>query len=103
MVDELRQQYKLKVLLKVANLKKSTYEYYKSKRHLNYIETKIKDDSEVFTKIMKIYNKNKGRYGYIRVNLELNKEIHINQKRTQRIMRENGLKGIQGRNKKYHS
>ena len=35
--------------------------------------------------------------------MELNKEIHINQKKTQRIMHENGLKAFQGKSSKFHT
>ena len=35
--------------------------------------------------------------------MELNKEIHINQKKTQRIMNENGLKAFQGKSSKFHT
>ena len=41
-IDELMQEYKLKVLLKVAKINKSTYEYNKSKRHIEYIKRKEK-------------------------------------------------------------
>ena len=53
-------------------------------------------EKELLKKIYSIFYKNHCRYGYIRVNMELNKEIHINQKKTQRIMHENGLKAFQG-------
>lgn len=35
--------------------------------------------------------------------MELNKEMHVNQKRTQRIIRENGLKAFQGKSSKFHT
>lgn len=35
--------------------------------------------------------------------MELNKEIHINQKKIQRIMHENGLKAFQGKSSKFHT
>ena len=35
--------------------------------------------------------------------MELNKEMHVNQKRTQRIMCENGLKAFQGKSSKFHT
>ena len=85
-IDELRHEYKLKVLLQVANIKKSTYEYYKSKKHIRYIEKKNREEKELLGKISSIFYKNHCRYGYIRVNMELNKEMHVNQKKTQRIM-----------------
>ena len=102
-IDELRPKYRLKVLLKVANIKKSTYEYYKSKKHIEYTKKKNKEEQELIKKISSIYYKNHCRYGYIRVNLELNKEIHINQKRTQKLMQKYGLKGFQGKTSKFHT
>ena len=35
--------------------------------------------------------------------MELNKEMHINQKKTQRIMHENGLKALQGKSSKLNN
>ena len=56
-IDELRHEYKLKVLLQVANIKKSTYEYYKSKKHIRYIEKKNKEEKELLGKISSIFYK----------------------------------------------
>ena len=64
---------------------------------------KDKTEKELLKKIYSIFYKNHCRYGYIRVNMELNKEIHINQKKTQRIMNENGLKAFQGKSSKFHT
>ena len=53
--------------------------------------------------IDKIFNANKGRYGYRRITMELhNKSIRINHKTVERLMRENGIK-CQVRIKKYRS
>ena len=102
MVDELRHKYLLKVLLKVSGLKKSTYEYYKTQKHLKACKRKEKEDSEVLDRIKKIFIYHKSRYGYRRIHLELKRTIVINHKKVQRIMRENNLKGIRPR-VKYHS
>ena len=102
MVDELRHKYLLKVLLKVSGLKKSTYEYYKSQKHINACKRKETKDSEVLEKIKKIFIFHKSRYGYRRMHLELNKTMKINHKRVQRIMRINNLKGIRPK-ARYHS
>ena len=101
-VDELRQKYLLKVLLKISGLKKSTYEYYKSQKHLNVCARKIIKDKIIIDQIKTIFNEHKSRYGYRRVHLELKKTIKINHKKVQRIMRENNLKGIRPK-VKYHS
>ena len=102
MVDELRHKYLLKVLLKVSGLKKSTYEYYKSKKHLNICKKKETEDNKIVNQIKAIFNEHKSRYGYRRVYLELKKTIKINHKKVQRIMRENNLIGLRPK-VKYHS
>ena len=102
MVDELRHKYLLKVLLKVSGLKNSTYEYYKSKKHLNICKKKETEDNKIVNQIKAIFNEHKSRYGYRRVHLELKKTIKINHKKVQRIMRENNLIGIHQK-VKYHS
>lgn len=102
MVDELRHKYLLKVLLKISGLKKSTYEYYKSQKHLNVCKKKDIEDNKIVNQIKEIFNEHKSRYGYRRVHLELKKTIKINHKKVQRIMRENNLRGIHPKIK-YHS
>lgn len=102
MVDELRHKYLLRVLLKVSGLKKSTYEYYKSQKHLNAYTRKVAEDKIIIDQIKAIFNEHKSRYGYRRVYLELKKTIKINHKKVQRIMQENNLKGIHPK-VKYHS
>lgn len=102
MVDELRHKYLLKVLLKISGLKKSTYEYYKSQKHLNAYTRKVVEDKIILAQIKTIFDKHKSRYGYRRVYLELKKTIKINHKKVQRIMRENKLRGIHPK-VKYHS
>ena len=50
-----------------------------------------------------MFFKHKSRYGYRRIILSLNNDLHgVNHKRIQRIMRENGLLGKQAKHK-YHS
>lgn len=102
MVDELRHKYLLRVLLKVSGLKKSTYEYYKSQKHLNASKRKEVEDNKITNQIKAIFDEHKSRYGYRRVYLELKKTIKINHKKVQRIMRKNYLKGIHPK-VKYHS
>lgn len=101
-IDELRPKYQLKVLLKISGLAKSTYEYYKSEKHINYITKKEADDGKVFEQIKEIFDDNKSRYGYRRVHLKLKETLTINHKRVQRLMRINGLKGLHPK-VKYHS
>lgn len=86
--------------MKVAGLAKSTYEYYKSKKHLNAIQRKENKDKEILDIIKPTFDKHKSRYGYRRIILSLRDKLNgINHKR---IMRENGLYGKQVKNK-YHS
>lgn len=101
-VDELRHKYLLKVLLKVSGLKKSTYEYYKSQKHLSACKRKEAEDNKIVNKIKTIFFEHKSRYGYRRIYLELKKTIKINHKKVQRIMHENNLKGMHPKIK-YHS
>ena len=89
--------------MKVAGLAKSTYEYYKSKKHLNAIQIKENKDKEILDIIKPTFDKHKSRYGYRRIILSLKDELMgINHKRIQRIMRENGLYAKQVKHK-YHS
>ena len=74
------------ILLSIAQLPRATFYYYLKKANQpdKYNETK-----EV---IAAIYHENKGRYGYRRVTMELHKRnIPINHKTVQRLMRELGL------------
>ena len=93
----------MKVLLQVSKLSKSTYEYYKSKKHLCAAQRKANKDNEILSIIKPMFEKHKSRYGYRRIILSLNNDLHgVNHKRIQRIMRENGLLGKQAKHK-YHS
>jgi len=93
----------LKVLLQVSKLSKSTYEYYKSKKHLCSEQRKVNKDNEILSLIQPMFKKHKSRYGYRRIILSLSNDLQgINHKRIQRIMRENGLFGKQAKHK-YHS
>ena len=93
----------MKVLLQVSKLSKSTYEYYKSKKYLCVAQRKANKDNEILSIIKPMFEKHKSRYGYRRIILSLNNDLHgVNHKRIQRIMRENGLFGKQAKHK-YHS
>ena len=77
-------------------MSKSSYYYVIS-------NTKKEDkDQEIKEKIIEIFNKNKKRYGYRRITLELNKKQKINHKKVKRIMKQLGLFAVQGKNGKYH-
>ncbi len=103
MIDELRQRYSLKVLLKVSGLSKSTYCYHRSKKHIDAADRKKQEDDRILAVILPVFKHHKSRYGYRRIILALGDELGgINHKRIQRIMSENGLFGRQPKNK-YHS
>ena len=88
MISELRQDYPLALLLRISNLKRSTY---------YYVYSHMDDDKDAQLKqlISDIFNENKGRYGYRRIDLELrNKGYTVNHKKIKRIMKQIGLFGI---------
>lgn len=96
-IYELRHEFKIKELLKIAQIKRSTYYYHISKLNEPDKYGKIKDE------IKKIYTENKGRYGYRRITDELkNRGFVINHKTVQRLMKLMGLKCMV-RMKKYKS
>ena len=101
-IDELRHKYKLKVLLKVSGIPKSTYEYYHSKKHLQACRKKQKEDDRILNIIKPVFEHHKQRYGYRRIILAIPELKGINHKRIQRVMSENGLLGKQPKHK-YHS
>jgi transposase InsO family protein len=96
-VFELRDQFPIKALIKLADLKRSTYYYWTKQfdRPDKYVELK--------SVISTIYHEHRGRYGYRRITLELrNRGFLINHKTVQRLMMELGLKSLV-RMKKYRS
>ncbi len=87
-MSELRQDYPLALLLRISGLKRSTYYYV----HSHMDEDK---DAQLKQLISDIFNENKGRYGYRRIDLELrNKGYTVNHKKIKRIMKQIGLFGI---------
>ena len=96
-IQELRREYKLDMLLEIAQLPRSTF-YYHSKR-----QNKEDKYARAKAEIAIIYHENKGRYGYRRVTDELrNRGILLNHKTVQRLMKELGLI-CRVRMKKYRS
>lgn len=97
MIRELRQEYKLDMLLEIAQLPRSTFYYHGQRQN--------KEDKYAHAKaeITVIYHENKGRYGYRRITETLrNRGIHLNHKTVQRLMKELGLI-CRVRMKKYRS
>ncbi|MCQ2966979.1 MAG: IS3 family transposase [Alphaproteobacteria bacterium] len=93
-IAELRQNYKLNVLLKISGLPKATFFY-----TINKVNKDEKNE-ELIKEILKIYHYHKGRYGYRRISLELKKKnIFVNHKKIKRLMRLLGIHGISPRGK----
>lgn len=104
MVDELRQEYSLKLLLKAAGLSKSTYFYYRTKKHLNSEAKKKERDEKILSIVKPVFEHHKSRYGVRRIMLACAEELkEYDYKTVARVMSENGLKARQGKNGKYHS
>ena len=97
MIQELRRGHDLAILLEIAQLPKATFYY-----HCNN-QKKVDKYAHAKAEIIAIFHENKGRYGYRRVTDELrNREIHLNHKTVQRLMKELGLV-CRVRMKKYRS
>lgn len=97
MIYELRHEFKVIDLIKVADTPRSTYYY--------WVKQMDKPDkyTEVKEVIQQIFDEHQGRYGYRRITLELrNQGYVINHKTVLRLMREMGLKCLV-RMKKYRS
>ncbi|KIL38129.1 hypothetical protein SD70_28455 [Gordoniibacillus kamchatkensis] len=84
-------------LLELAGIPRSTFYYWVKRCH------KPNPDAELKILIQSIYEEHNGRYGYRRVRDELvNRNLRVNHKKVQRIMKELGLKCVV-RMKKYRS
>ena len=96
-VTELRRDYPLAALLKLAGIPRSTYYYHF--RKANAVDKYAKEREEIIA----IYQENQGRYGYRRIGMELrNRGFCLNHKTVQKLMKESGLKCMV-RMKKYRS
>jgi len=83
---------------KLLHIKKSAYYFTLSK-----IDKDIKND-ELMNKIIEIYYRHKGRYGYRRITLELNHSGYsVNKKKVQRLMKRMDIHGIKRNKRKYSS
>lgn len=97
MIEKLRQDFPLAVLLTVAQLPRATF-YYHVKRHAQPDKY-----SRAKEEILVIYQENKGRYGYRRITEELQRRgFPLNHKTVQKLMKELNLV-CRVRLKKYHS
>ena len=96
-VQKLRQQHSLEILLSIAQLPRATFYYHLKKSDQ---ADKYKEAKDAITAI---YYENKGRYGYRRITAELhNRNMPLNHKTVQRLMKELGL-ACRVRMKKYRS
>lgn len=96
-MHELRPQFPLPVLLKVAELPRSVFYYHRQARQVADKYSEVKD------RIRSIFDEHKGRYGYRRITAALARMGEkINHKTVQRLMRELNLKSLV-RPKKYRS
>ncbi len=96
MIQELRREHDLALLLEIAQLPRSTFYY-----HLK--QSKVDKYACIKEEITRIFHENKGRYGYRRVTTVLkNQGFTINHKTVQRLMKELGL-ACRVRMKKYRS
>ena len=97
MIQKLRQEFSLALLLDIAQLPRATFYY-----HLKQMNHSDKYEAAK-AEIIAIYHENKGRYGYRRITAELhNRNFHLNHKTVQRLMKELGLV-CRVRMKKYRS
>lgn len=85
-IDALRDKYRLKELLEVFHMSKSSYCYQRA-------AMRAPDKYESVTiEIRKIFDDSKGRYGYRRINVLLKKKgIIISEKVVRRIMKKEGM------------
>ena len=97
MIQELRREHNLAILLEIAQLPRATFYYHRKN------QSKVDKYAQAKAEIAAIFHENKGRYGYRRVTDELrNRGIPLNHKTVQRLMKELGLV-CRVRMKKYRS
>ena len=86
MIQELRREHDLAMLLEIAQLPKATFYYHRKD------QDKQDKYAQAKAEITAIFHENKGRYGYRRVTDELhNRGFNLNHKTVQRLMKELGL------------
>lgn len=94
---ELRQTHRVAVLLRIAQLPRSTFYY-----QIKAVEV-VDKCVDLKARIRAIYRHHKGRYGYRRITAELRQTgMAVNHKAVQRLMQSLGLKSLV-RPKKYQS
>ena len=97
-VEELKETHRLNILLKILGLSRSSYYYTKNK------EDKDKKNKNIEEAILLIQEKNKYRYGYRRITLELkNMGFVVNHKKVLRLTRKLGVLSFVRPTRKYNS
>ncbi|MGX7083448.1 IS3 family transposase [Gemella haemolysans] len=97
-VEELKETHRLNILLKILGLSRSSYYYTKTK------EDKDKKNKNIEEAILFIQEKNKYRYGYRRITLELrNMGFIVNHKKVLRLTRKLGVLSFVRPTRKYNS
>ena len=97
MIQELRREHNLAILLEIAQLPKATFYYHRKN------QDKKDKYAQAKAEITAIFHENKGRYGYRRITDALrNQGFGLNHKTVQRLMKELGLV-CRVRMKKYRS
>ena len=97
MIEKLRQEFKLELLLEIAGLPRATY-YYHARRAKQPDKYGLEKGM-----VRAIFHEHRGRYGYRRITTELRQQgVHLNHKTVQRLMGALGLV-CRVRVKKYRS
>ena len=87
MIERLRCQFPLAVLLKVAKMSRSTFYYQRSHK-------KDRQNHKIMKRIKEIFDQHHGNYGYRRITCVLRNEgMTINHKKVKRLMKVMGLFG----------
>ena len=106
-ITELRQELKCSLRFILEMIKENPELPQISRSDYYYVITKEDKDTkndEVMNRIIDIYYRHKGRYGYRRIHLQLLREgIRTNHKKVQRLMRRMGLLGIRRNKRRYSS
>ncbi len=97
MIQELRREHDLTMLLEIAQLPRATFYYHRKRIGQEDKYAQAKEEITI------IFHENKGRYGYRRITKELhNRKFPLNHKTVQRLMKNLGLV-CHVRMKKYRS
>ena len=97
-IDALRDKYSLSQLIRKLGISKSNYCYQHNVQQLPFTYEEIK------AKVIELFEENKQRYGYRRINALLRKEnIIVSEKIVRKIMKDNSLTVQVRKRRKYSS